>query len=143
MWETPEDIALFAEDDKAEFDDPTACTSALVDFLPGDDVFEWSEGNRVAKKLVKLRRLRAEAVSMSLTPALFSITRAITNLQRGRLKKNSKESRQNAVFSRLLRAEAATAKTLQLKNGAKARKDRETKRRKALVAARIKRTKLC
>ena len=110
MWETAADIALKLKDLEDEFADPATCTMALVEFEVGDDVVEWSGGNRIAKKLKDLRRLRSEASKLALAPACFHITRAITNTERGRFeKKNTKEGRANAVLARCLRAEAALA----------------------------------
>ena len=97
-WETPADIALFKHAEIAEFDDPATCTTALVAYEKGDDVVEWGEGNRIAKKLEQLRRLLAEAKALALTPTMFHLAREITNTERGRLKKGSKESRANALF---------------------------------------------
>ena len=139
-WELPEDIALFEADAKDEFNDPTTCTTALVAFEPGDAVIEWSEANLVAKKLQRLRRLRAEAAAMMLKPATYSISREIVNLESARVKKGP-SAVPNAIVSRMLRQEAAATKVIQNANAATARKKRAHKARLALVAARIKRAK--
>ena len=133
-WETAADVALKLKDLEEEFEDPATCTTALVAFVDGDDVAEWSEGNRIAKKLKDLRRLRSEASALALRPACFHITRAITNTERGKFaKKNTKEGRVNAVLARCLRAEAALAAEARPKNIAANRNIRMKKQRAALV----------
>ena len=87
MWEQPADIALFEKEGKDEFEDPTTCTTALVVNETGDDLVEWSEGNHIAKKLAKLRRLRSEAAALALAPAVFHVSREITNTERARPQK--------------------------------------------------------
>ena len=114
----------------------------MVEFVPGDDVVEWSEGNRIAKKLQDLRRLRSESSKHGLAPACFQFTRAIINIERGIYKvKGSKESRTNAVFARCLRAEAALAAEVRDKNIKKNRGVRMKKLRKAKVEKAKKRKK--
>ena len=119
-WELPEDIALFEADARDEFSDPKSCTTALVAFEPGDAVIEWTEANLVAKKLQRLRRLRAEAAAMMLKPATYSITREIGNLEKCRMKKGP-SAVPNAIVSRMLRQEAAATKVIQNANAATAR----------------------
>jgi hypothetical protein len=115
LWETDADIALFAEDDKTEFDNPLTCTTALVAYETGDDIPEWQEGNLLAKRLARLRRVRQEAQALHLRPAVFQINRDITNLERGRLKKNTTKSKLNAVFLRSLRVDQGKAKLYRLR----------------------------
>ena len=141
-WETPEDIALFKADDQDEFADPATCTTALVEFVAGDDVVEWSEGNRVAKKRAQLLRLLAESKALALPAAVFTIRRDIVNLERGKLTKNTTESKLNAVFSRSLRLEAAVAKKKQEANGKKARTARRIKKVLQMAANKKKKAKL-
>ena len=112
-WEPAADIALFKHDAKDEFEDPATCTTAVVEFAPGDDVAEWGEANRVAKKRAQLLRLLGESKAMVLPAAVFSLRRELTHLERGKTKKGTPESRLNAVFSRSLRLEAAGAKQKQ------------------------------
>jgi len=142
-WETAADVALKLKDMELEFADPATCTTALVAFEPGDDVVEWSEGNRLAKKLRDLRQLRDEASALALKPACFHITRAITNTERGTFaKKNTTEGRVNAVLARALRAEAAAQAETRAKNIAENRNSRKKKERAAAVVRAQKRKKL-
>ena len=78
---------MFKADEQDEFQDPATCTTALVEFVAGDDVVEWSEGNRVAKKKAQLLRLLAESKALGMPAAVFNIQREISNLQRGKAKK--------------------------------------------------------
>ena len=138
LWETDADIALFAEDAKTEFDNPLACTTGLVAYEAGDDIPEWQEGNILAKRLARLRRVRQEAQALRLRPAVFQINRDITNLERGRLKKNTTKSKLNAVFLRSLRADQEKAKALQNQSASKVRGVRAKKARVRCEKARLK-----